>query len=64
MHQPLMSQANWHVLTAWDLKFKVCLGYTFTPATLSSADCSDFADYKVKFEFLRKSNYCQQQEGT
>jgi hypothetical protein len=21
-------------LTAWDLKFQVCLGYTFTPATL------------------------------
>ncbi len=23
-----------HALTAWDLKFKVCLGYTFTLATL------------------------------
>ncbi len=55
MHQPLMSQADWHALTAWDLKFQVCLGYTFTPATLSLAYCSDFADYKVKFEFLRKA---------
>jgi hypothetical protein len=26
-----------HALTAWDLKFQVCLGYTFTPATLSPA---------------------------
>jgi hypothetical protein len=24
-----------HALTAWDLKFQVCLGHTFTPATLS-----------------------------
>jgi len=23
-----------HALTAWDLNFQVCLGYTFTPATL------------------------------
>jgi hypothetical protein len=23
-----------HALNAWDLKFQVCLGYTFTPATL------------------------------
>jgi hypothetical protein len=23
-----------HALTAWDLMFQVCLGYTFTPATL------------------------------
>ncbi len=23
-----------HALTTWDLKFQVCLGYTFTPATL------------------------------
>ncbi len=23
-----------HAQTAWDLKFQVCLGYTFTPATL------------------------------
>ncbi len=23
-----------HALTAWDLKFQVCLRYTFTPATL------------------------------
>jgi len=26
-----------HALTAWDLKFQVCLGYTFTPATLFPA---------------------------
>jgi hypothetical protein len=26
------SQAD--TLTAWDLKFQICLGYTFTPATL------------------------------
>jgi hypothetical protein len=32
MHPPVRSQAN--ALTAWDLKFQVCLGYTFTPATL------------------------------
>ncbi len=24
-----------HALTAWDLKFQICLGYTFTPATLN-----------------------------
>ncbi len=30
-HRPL------HALTAWDLKFQVCLGYTFTPATLSAS---------------------------
>jgi hypothetical protein len=23
-----------HALTAWDLKFQVCKGHTFTPATL------------------------------
>jgi hypothetical protein len=27
-HRPMQA------LTAWDLKFQVCLGYTFTPATL------------------------------
>jgi hypothetical protein len=27
-HRPM------HALTAWDQKFQVCLGYTFTPATL------------------------------
>jgi hypothetical protein len=27
-----------HGLTAWDLKFQVCLGYTFTPATLWPAN--------------------------
>jgi hypothetical protein len=26
-----------NALTAWDLKFQVCLGYTFTPATLKQA---------------------------
>ncbi len=26
-----------HALTAWDIKFQVCLGYTFTPATLFKA---------------------------
>jgi hypothetical protein len=25
-----------HALTAWDLKFQVCVGYTFTPATLAT----------------------------
>jgi hypothetical protein len=43
MHQPVMSwpllhhgPITWllHALTAWDLKFQVCLRYTFTPATL------------------------------
>jgi hypothetical protein len=24
-----------HALTAWDIKFQICLGYTFTPATLN-----------------------------
>ncbi len=27
-----------HALTAWYLKFQVCLGYTFTPATLFCLD--------------------------
>ncbi len=44
MHRPVMSWPlfhhglfTWllHALTAWDLKFQVCLGYTFTPATLN-----------------------------
>jgi hypothetical protein len=26
-----------HALTAWDLKFQVCLGYTFTAATLGNS---------------------------
>jgi hypothetical protein len=30
MHHPMMSQAD----TAWILLFHLCLGYTFTPATL------------------------------
>ena len=29
-HRPM------HALTAWNLKFQVCLGYTFTPGTLIS----------------------------
>jgi hypothetical protein len=27
-----------HALIAWYLKFQVCLGYTFTPATLLAMD--------------------------
>jgi hypothetical protein len=27
-----------HVLTAWNLKFQVCLRYTFTPATFQEWD--------------------------
>jgi hypothetical protein len=43
MHKPVMCMNQpvhhrpMHALTAWDLKFQVCLGYTFTPPTLISA---------------------------
>jgi hypothetical protein len=40
-----------HALTAWDLKFQVCLGYTFTPATLDlllTGPCSSWSQgYKT-----------------
>ncbi len=35
MHRPV-TYRSMHALTAWNLKFQVCLGYTFTPATLVS----------------------------
>jgi hypothetical protein len=34
MHQSVHHRPM-HALTAWDLKFQVCLGYTLTPATLA-----------------------------
>jgi hypothetical protein len=33
-----------HVLTAWDLKFQVCLGYTSTPAALKRTSVTAFHD--------------------
>ncbi len=48
-----------HALTAWDLKFQVCLGYTFTPATVQLFSCIGVFSGKVKRTSLSRqcSNY-------
>jgi hypothetical protein len=40
-----------HALTAWDVKFQVCLGYNFTPATLiQTCFLPDFAAARGGFD--------------
>ncbi len=40
-----------HALTAWDLKFQVCLGYTFTPATLNRTKRASGKIYLLNAEY-------------
>jgi len=48
MHLPVPQVM--HPLTEWDLKFQVCLGYTFTAATLH------FCHFLSIFTWFKKSN--------
>jgi hypothetical protein len=55
MHRPVPITGLLHALTAWDLKFQVCLRYTFTSATVQLFSCIGVFGGKVK----RTSLSCQ-----